>query len=76
MAKCQLRKMSPRGDEVVAEWDTETITPETLKAIETEFKALMKKGYFAADVDSSTLIKDFNPAADTLLIPKMQGGRV
>lgn len=74
MAKHCLRRMSGKGDEVMAEWDTETASPDRLKEIETEFDKRMKEGYFAADLNKGELIRKFDPEADTLLIPKMQGG--
>lgn len=70
----KLRKMSGHGDETLAEW-TETTSPEELKKIEEEFNAQMKKGYFAANIGTETLIDKFDPKADIILIPKMQGGR-
>ena len=69
----KLRKMSGAGDETVAEWD-ETTTKEELDKIETEFKALMAKGYFAADLKQNALIKKFDLQTDILMIPRMQGG--
>jgi hypothetical protein len=74
--KHAIRKLSPQGDETVAEWDTETVTPQRLKAIEKEFRALTAQGYFAADItdNRNVLVKDFDPEADLLLIPKVQGG--
>jgi len=76
MAVRTIRKLSGKGDEPVAEWETETVTPERLKEIETEFRALMDKGYFAADLTDgkNTIVKDFNPLADFLMIPRVQGG--
>ena len=70
----KLRKMSGRGDETVAEWDTETVTEAKLAEIEKEFNARIKEGYFAADINKNELIQSFDPNADILLIPKMQGG--
>ena len=69
-----LRKISGKGDETVAEWDTETASPEALKKIEDEFNAKMAEGYFAADLDKQELIKRFDPNVNIMLIPKMQGG--
>lgn len=69
-------KMSGKGDEVVAEYDTETITPERLAEIEAEFDAMTAKGFFAADVTDkkNEFIKKFDPEADILMIPQVQGG--
>ncbi len=71
-----LRKMSPRGDDAIAEWDTETVTPERLEEIEREFRSLTKQGYFAADITEgrSKIVKEFNPNADLLMLPRVQGG--
>lgn len=69
----KLLKMSARGDETVAEWN-ETTTPERLTEIETEFNKLQKQGYFAADLNKNELIQKFEPQADILMMPKMQGG--
>lgn len=73
MKKHLLRKMSGAGDEMVAEW-TETASAEELAKIEAEFKELTGKGYFAANLDTKELVKEFDPNADILLIPHMQGG--
>lgn len=76
MAKHMIRLMGRKGDEPIAEWDTETVTPSHLKEIEREFNEKMKNGYFAADITDgkNELIQKFDPDADVLLIPKMQGG--
>jgi hypothetical protein len=64
------------GDQTLAEWDTETISPERLDALEAEFNVKMRQGFFAADVTDgrNILIQKFDPKADTLLIPRVQGG--
>lgn len=70
-----MRKMSHKGDEKVAEY-CETTSPERLREIEAEFNRFMEQGWFAADVTDgkAILIKTFDPAADILLIPRVQGG--
>ena len=68
-----MRKMSGAGDELVAEWN-ETATPERLLEIEKEFNEMTAKGYWAADIDKSEVIQKFDPNANILLLPKMQGG--
>ncbi len=69
-------KMSGKGDETVAKYDTETTSPERLDEIEKEFKAMIAQGYFAADITDkkNVLIQDFDPQADILMIPQIQGG--
>jgi hypothetical protein len=64
------------GDMTLAEWDTETLSPERLHEIEAEFTSKMKQGFFAADITNgrNILIKVFDPNADTLLIPHVKGG--
>ena len=76
MAQHRLRQMGMKGDEVLAEWDTDTATPARIKEIEEEFNRKMKEGYFAADItnDKNELIQKFDQEADILLMPKMQGG--
>lgn len=71
-----LRKLSGHGDDVVAEWDTETVSPERLKQIEQEFNTLLAQGYFAGDITDgkNTLVKEFSPDADYVMIPRVQGG--
>lgn len=71
----KMRCMSGAGDHTVTEWDTETLTAERLTELETEFNQRMKDGYFAANLQTETLVKEFDPNADTLFIPRMQGGR-
>ncbi len=70
----KLRKMSGLGDEVVAEW-TETSTPEDLAKIEKEFNECMKAGYFAANLTTNEIVQKFDPTADMLYLPRLQGGR-
>lgn len=76
--KRQLRRMGVHGDQVLAEWDTQTVDPKRLTEIETEFNDLTKKGYFAADITDgkNELIRKFDPQADIVMIPRMQGGCV
>lgn len=71
-----LRMISGRGDDTLATWDPETVSPARLAAIEREFQAKQRAGYFAADLTDgrNTLVKDFDPNADLLLIPRVQGG--
>lgn len=76
MASKILRMICAGGDKVLAEWDTETTTPEALAKIEKEFDEKIAKGWFAADVTDkrNVLIEHFDPNAEILLIPKVQGG--
>jgi hypothetical protein len=65
-----------QGDKVVAEWDTETVSSERLNEIETEFKEKMAAGWFAVDINDkrNQLIREFDPNAEILLIPRVHGG--
>jgi hypothetical protein len=65
-----------QGDKVITEWDTATISPQRLTEIETEFKEKMAAGWFAVDIDGkrNKLIREFDPNAEILLIPRVQGG--
>lgn len=74
--KHSLRKLSPRGDDLIAEWEPDTVTPERLQEIQREFDQLMQRGYLAADVTDqrNVLVNEFDPNADLLLIPRMAGG--
>src|SRR3989338_3633638 len=76
MALRKLRMICAGGDKTLAEWDTETVTAERLAEIEKEFKNKMTKGWFAADITDKrdVLIKEFDPNAEILLIPRVQGG--
>jgi len=71
-----LRMICAAGDKVLAEWDMETATPERLMEIEQEFDARIREGWFAADMRSQpdVLITKFDPDAEILLIPRVQGG--
>jgi hypothetical protein len=64
------------GDKVIAEWDSDTIDPDHLTEIETEFKEKMAAGWFAVDIHDkrNEFIRDFDANAEILLIPKVQGG--
>jgi hypothetical protein len=76
MASRKLRMLCAGGDKTLAEWNTETVSPERLREIEAEFIGRMKQGFFAADISHgrNTLTRTFDPNADTLLIPPVKGG--
>ena len=76
MALRSLCMMCAGGDKTLAEWDTETTSPERLAEIEAEFNEMIAMGWFAADISehNGTFIHKFNPGAEILLIPKVQGG--
>ena len=76
MALKKLRMICAGGDKTLAEWDTETVTPQRLAEIEKEFNEKMAQGWFAADISDKrdVLIREFNPKAEILLIPRVQGG--
>jgi hypothetical protein len=76
MAQKTLRMMCSGGDKTLAEWDTENATPECLAEIEKEFNEKIAQGWFAADISEKRdiLIDQFDPKADILLIPRVQGG--
>jgi len=77
MALRKLRMICPAGDDVIAEWDTEASTPERLAEIEKEFNNRVANGWFAADISKNrgVLIQQFDPDAEILLIPRVQGGK-
>jgi hypothetical protein len=64
------------GDKTLAEWDTETVSRVRLSEIEQEFNGRVAQGYFAADISEKkdVLIRKFDPNAEILLIPRVQGG--
>lgn len=72
-----IRRLSSGGDTVVRQWDTETVSEETLKEIQRDYEKLVGDGHTPFDVTDK---KDelqrggFDPKADTLMIPRMQGG--
>ena len=72
----KLRMLSAAGDETLAEWDTDTVTPEQLHEIETEFNSKMQQGFFAVDITDgrNKFIQKFDPKVETLLIPPVKGG--
>ena len=76
MALRKIRMLCAGGDQTLAEWDTETLSPERLDQLEAEFNQKMRQGFFAADVTDgrNVLIQRFDPEAETLLIPRVQGG--
>ena len=76
MALRQLRMMCAGGDKTLAEWDTEAVSSARLAEIEREFNEKVAQGWFAADISDkrNVLIRDFDPTAEILLIPKVQGG--
>jgi hypothetical protein len=76
MALRKLRMVCAGGDETLAEWDTETVTPERLAEIEKEFTDKIAQGWFAADISEKRdrLIQEFDPNAEIFLIPRVQGG--
>ena len=52
------------------------MSSERLTEIETEFKEKVSQGWFAADISEkrNVLISQFDPNAEILLIPRVQGG--
>ena len=72
----KLRMMCAAGDETLAEWETETISPQRLAEIEVEFQSKMRQGYFAVNITDggNTFISKFDSNADILLIPAVRGG--
>ena len=76
MALRKLRIMGAYGDKTLAEWDTDSVTPERLAEIEKEYREKVAQGWLAADITNKrdVLIQDFDPNAEILLIPRVQGG--
>ena len=76
MALRKMRMLCAGGDRTLAEWDTDTVSPQQLEELEAEFNLRMKQGFFAADLTDgrNVLITRFDPNADTLLIPRVKGG--
>ena len=78
----KLRMICAGGDKTIAEWDSNTVTEDRLVEIEKEFNEKIARGWFAADIsvaDPNTgtdgkLIRQFDPNAEILLIPRVQGG--
>ncbi len=68
--------MCASGDKTLAEWDTGTVSPQQLGEIEREFNEKIAQGWFAADISDKrdVLIREFDPNAEILLIPRVQGG--
>jgi len=76
MALKKLRMICAGGDKTLAEWDTDTVSPQRLLQIEKEFNDKVAQGWFAADISDKrdVLIREFDPDAEILLIPRVQGG--
>lgn len=76
MALKKLRMICAGGDKTLAEWETDNVTAQRLSEIEKEFNEKMAQGWFAADISDKrdVLIRQFDPNAEILLIPKVQGG--
>ena len=71
-----MRMICSQGDKVLAEWDTDVVSPKRLAEIESEFNRRMAAGWFAVDINEKRdkLIREFDPNAEILLIPRVQGG--
>jgi hypothetical protein len=76
MALKKLRMICAGGDKTLAEWDTDSVTQQRLAEIEKEFNEKVAQGWFAADISEKrdVLIREFDPNAEILLIPRVQGG--
>lgn len=76
MALRKLRMICAGGDKTLAKWNTETVSPQRLTEIEREFNEKLAQGWFAADIADKrdVLIREFDPNAEILLIPRVQGG--
>jgi len=78
----KLRMICAGGDKTIAEWN-DTTSPQRLAEIEKEFNTKMAQGWFAADISldeltrqaKDVIIRNFDPKAEILLIPRVQGGR-
>lgn len=72
----KLRILSAAGDEILAEWDTETVSPERLQEIEAEFNSKTQQGFFAVDITygRNKFMRKFDPDAEILMIPAVRGG--
>ena len=62
------------GDKTLAEWETQTVSPQRLTEIEREFNEKLSQGWFAADISEKrdVLIREFDPNAEILLIPRVR----
>ena len=76
MALKKLRMICAGGDKTLVEWDTETVNAPRLAEIEREFNEKVAQGWFAANISEKRdlLIREFDPNAEILLIPRVQGG--
>ena len=76
MALKRLRMICAGGDKTLAEWDTDTVSQQRIAEIEREFNEKVAQGWFAADISEKrdVLIREFDPKAEILLIPRVQGG--
>ena len=76
MAQRKLRMICANGDKTLAEWDTETVSSQRIEEIEKKFNEKVAQGWFAADISEKrdVLIREFDPQAEILLIPRVQGG--
>ncbi len=73
----KMRMICAGGDKTLAEWDTETVSPQRLSEIEKEFNERVAQGWLAADITNKKdeIIRSFDPNAEILLIPRVRGGR-
>ena len=71
-----MRMLCSEGDKIVRKWNTKTVSAARLAEIEREFNEKMAEGWFAVDINEkrNQLIREFDPDADILLIPRVQGG--
>lgn len=71
-----MRKLSSEGDTPLAEYEVGVTSPERLAEIEKEFDQMVKDGWNPADITDhrDVIINKFDPDADILMIPRIQGG--
>src|SRR5262249_44516389 len=76
MAAKSIRMICSGGDKMLAEWDTESVTPQQIAQIEKELNDKVKQRWVAADISEKQegLIEKFDPNAEILMIPRVQGG--
>lgn len=76
MALKKLRMICAGGYKTLAEWDTDTVSAQRLVEIEKEFNEKMAQGWSAVDISEKrdVVIREFDPNAEILLIPRVQGG--
>lgn len=70
----KITKQTPQGLVTVTEWDSHGLRPTTLRRLHEQFRALKAAGWNAVNMQLHSLMDQFDPSVDILMMPDFKGG--